>query len=222
MRQATRSIAATLGSLDLVLLNADIFAAMSAWNFSASTAARSMEVNYQGVVHGIDAALPLMLARGEGHIALIGSIAGYRGLPRAVAYGPSKAALINLAEALYNDLAPRGVAISVVNPGYVATPMNQNASSLPFRIGAEDAARRILRRLEKRKFEIAFPWPLVAMMKLARHMPYPLFFACARRVMAPPRAGLLSATPADYRQANTGCSRSATRVVRPASSSRNW
>jgi short-subunit dehydrogenase len=73
---------------------------MSAWNFSASTAARSMEVNYQGVVHGIDAALPLMLARGEGHIALIGSVAGYRGLPRAAAYGPSKAALINLAEAL--------------------------------------------------------------------------------------------------------------------------
>jgi NAD(P)-dependent dehydrogenase (short-subunit alcohol dehydrogenase family) len=65
MRQATRSIAATLGSLDLVLLNADIFAAMSAWNFSASTAARSMEVNCQGVVHGIDAALPLMLARGR-------------------------------------------------------------------------------------------------------------------------------------------------------------
>ena len=67
--------------------------------------------------------------------------------------------------------------------------MNQNASSLPFRIGAEDAARRILRGLEKRKFEIAFPSPLVAMMKLARHMPYPLFFACARRVLAPPRAG---------------------------------
>lgn len=187
MRQATRSIAATLGSLDLVVLNAGVFAAMSARNFSASTAARSMDVNYQGVVHGIDAALPLMLARGEGHIALIGSVAGYRGLPPAAAYGPSKAALINLAEALYNDLAQRGVAISVVNPGYVATPMNQNVSALPFRIGAEDAALRILRGLEKRKFEIAFPWPLVAMMKLARHMPYPLFFACARRVLAPPR-----------------------------------
>jgi hypothetical protein len=65
--------------------------------------------------------------------------------------------------------------------------MHQNASSLPFRIGADDGARRTLRGLEKRKFEIAFPWPLVAMMKLARHMPYPLFFACARRVLAPPR-----------------------------------
>src|SRR5262249_7623675 len=162
------SIAATLGALDLVVLNAGMFAAMRARTFSATTAARSMAVNYQGVVNGIEAVLPQMLTRGEGHIALMGSVAGYRGLPPAAAYGPSKAALINLAEALYTDLARGGVAISVVNPGYVATPMTESASALPFRIGAEDAARRILRGLEKRRFEIAFPWPVVAMMKLAR------------------------------------------------------
>jgi short-subunit dehydrogenase len=188
MRQAVESIAATLGTLELAVFSAGIWQAMGAGGFTADKAARSMAVNYQGVVNGLDAVLAPMLARRSGHVALIASVAGYRGLPRTAAYGPTKAALINLAEGLRDDLARQGVSISLVNPGYVATAMTQsNAFPMPFQISAEDAARRIIRGLEKGKFEIAFPWPMVALTKLARQLPYPLFFPYARTLLAPPR-----------------------------------
>jgi short-subunit dehydrogenase len=104
------------------------------------------------------------------------------------AYGASKAALINLAETLRNQLIERGIRISVINPGYVATPMTSvNKFPMPFLISAEDAARRIVRGLQKGRFEIAFPWQLIAMAKLGRVLPYPLYFWYARTFLSPPR-----------------------------------
>jgi short-subunit dehydrogenase len=140
------------------------------------------------VVNGIEAVLPAMLQRGAGHIAIIASVAGYCGVGATSAYGPTKAALINLAETLRNDLADKGVKVSLINPGYVDTPMTRStASSKPFMISADDAARRVLVGLEKGRFEIAFPWQLVALMKLGRLLPYPAFFRYARSVLSPPR-----------------------------------
>jgi short-subunit dehydrogenase len=188
MAQAARTIAGTLGPLDLVVLNAGVWEPMSARNFSAAKAARSMAVNYLGVANGIEAVLPAMLERGQGHIAMVASVAGYRGLGPTAAYGPTKAAVINLAETLRNDLAARGIKVSVINPGYVATPMTStNKFPMPYMLSAEDAARRIIRGLEKGKFEIAFPWQLVGLMKLGRLMPNRLFFWYARTLLAPPR-----------------------------------
>jgi short-subunit dehydrogenase len=188
MAEAVRIISRTVGPIDLAVLNAGIWEAMSARNFSAAKAARSMAVNYQGIVNGIEALLPGMLERGQGHIAMVASVAGYRGFGPTAAYGPTKAAVINLAETLRNDLAFRGVAVSVINPGYVDTPMTSgNKFPMPYMISAEDAARRIIRGLEKGKFEIAFPWQLVAMMKLGRLMPNRMYFWYARTFLAPPR-----------------------------------
>lgn len=188
MAQAARSIAGTLGPIDLVVLNAGIWQPMTARSFSAAKAAQSMAVNYLGVANGIEAVLPAMLERGQGHIAMTASVAGYRGMGPTTAYGPTKAAVINLAETLRNDLAARGIVVSMINPGYVETPMTStNPFPMPFIVSAEDAARRIVRGLEKGKFEIAFPWQLVALMKLGRLMPNPLFFWYARTILAPPR-----------------------------------
>jgi short-subunit dehydrogenase len=189
LAEAVRSIAGTLGPIDLAVLNAGTWESMSTRNFSAAKAARSMAVNYQGIVNGIEVLLPAMLERGKGHIALMASVAGYRGLsPLTAAYAPAKAAVINLAEGLHNDLAARGIAVSVINPGYVDTPMTAtNTFPMPFIVPVEDAARRIVAGLEKRKFEIAFPWQLVAMMKLGRLLPNRLFFRYARTFLAPPR-----------------------------------
>ena len=189
MAEAVRSIAGTLGPVDLAVFNAGTWESMSVRNFSAAKAARSMAVNYQGIVNGIEALLPSMLERGSGHIALMASVMGYRGLsPLTAAYAPAKAAVISLAESLRNDLAAGGIAVSVINPGYVETPMTAgNKFPMPFIVPAEDAARRIIRGLESRKFEIAFPRPLVAMMKLGRYMPNALFFWYARTVLARPR-----------------------------------
>jgi short-subunit dehydrogenase len=188
MAQAAGTIAGTLGPIDLAVFNAGIWEAMTARNFSAAKAARSMAVNYHGVVNGIEAVLPAMLERGQGHIAMVASVAGYRGLGPTAAYGPTKAAVINLAETLRNDLAARRIKVSVINPGYVATPMTSvNKFPMPYMVSAEDAARRIIRGLEKGKFEIAFPWQLVGLMKLGRLMPNRLFFWYARTLLAPPR-----------------------------------
>ena len=181
--EAPRSISSTLGPVDLAVFSAGIWEAMSVRSFSAAKAARTMAVNYQGIVNCIEAVLPTMLERGEGHIALVASVAGYRGLSPAAAYGPSKAAVINLAEALKPSLALRGIKVSVINPGYVDTPMTHGSTlPMPFMLSAEDAARRILDGLEKGRFEIAFPWQLALLMKLARLMPARLFFWCARNL----------------------------------------
>ncbi|KAB2911944.1 MAG: SDR family NAD(P)-dependent oxidoreductase [Hyphomicrobiaceae bacterium] len=188
MAQAARGIAGTLGPIDLAIFNAGIWEPMSSRNFSSATAGRSMAINYMGVVNGIEAVLPGMIERGSGHIAMVASVAGYRGLPPTAAYGPTKAAVINLAETLRDDFAARGITVTVICPGYVETPMTaRNKFPMPFIIPAEDAARRIIRGLAKRKFEIAFPWQLVALMKLGRILPYPLFFWYARTFLAPPR-----------------------------------
>jgi short-subunit dehydrogenase len=197
-----RAIAAGLGPIDLAVLNAGVWEPMSTRAFSATKVANTMAVNVQGIANGVEALLPAMIERGSGHIAMVASVAGYRGLsPATSAYGPSKAAIINLAETLRNDLAARGIAVSLISPGYVETPMTgANRFPMPFMIGADDAAQRIVRGLRKRRFEIAFPWQLVALMKLSRLLPYPLFFWYARTFLAPVRRGeQRGQTPRDRR-----------------------
>jgi short-subunit dehydrogenase len=180
-------IEADVGPIDLAILNAGIWHPMSATQFDAAKARASMDVNYMGLVNGIQALLPGMIQRRSGHIALVASVAGYRGLPKAAGYAPSKAAAISLAECLKPDLDRHGVAISIVNPGFVETPMTSvNTFPMPFILKADDAARRILSGLAARRFEIAFPWPLVSVLKFARLLPYPLFFWFARTFMSPP------------------------------------
>jgi short-subunit dehydrogenase len=117
-----------------------------------------------------------MIAQKRGHIAIMASVAGYRGLPKAIAYGPSKAAAISLAEVLRLELEQHGITVSVLNPGFVETPMTApNTFPMPFMIGVEEAADRILRGLEKGKFEIAFPWQTVLALKIMRLLPYRLY-----------------------------------------------
>jgi short-subunit dehydrogenase len=183
---AARSIAGTLGDVDLAVLNAGIWETMSAHSYSAGRAAHSMAVNYTGIANCLEVLLPPMLARGSGHIALMSSLAGYRGLGRTAAYGPSKAAVINLAESLRVGLLGSGVTISVINPGFVATPMSANNKfPMPFIVPVEEAVQHIIRGLERGKYEIAFPWQLAAFMKLLRLMPNGLFFWYARTFMRP-------------------------------------
>ena len=176
------------GPLDLAILNAGVWHPMGASGFDAAKSAASMAVNYLGIANALERLIPLMTARGRGHIALVASVAGYRGLPRAAAYAPSKAAVISLAETLAPDLGRKGVKISLINPGFVDTPMTAaNRFPMPFLMKSEDAADAIVRGLERGKFEIAFPWQLVALLKIARVLPYPAYFWFARNFLMPRR-----------------------------------
>ena len=183
--EAHGRIQAELGPIDLAILNAGVWDPLGAEDYSALRAAQSMTVNYTGIANALEPLLEAMIARRDGHVALVASVAGYRGLPKAAAYAPSKAAVISLAEALRLDLARHNVRVTLINPGFVETPMTSvNTFPMPFMITAPDAAQRIVRGLEKGKFEIVFPWQLAGMLKLLRVLPYPLYFSLARRLLA--------------------------------------
>lgn len=172
------------GPIDLAVLNAGVWHPMNATDYDASLALQSMAVNYGGLVNALGPLIPAMLANGSGHIALVASVAGYRGLPKAAAYAPSKSAVITLAEVLRLELASRGITVSLVNPGFVETPMTSvNTFPMPFIITADDAAARIIRGLERGAFEIAFPWQLVTMLKVLRILPNRLYLPIARRMV---------------------------------------
>ena len=169
--------------LDCVVYCAGHYQAMRAEAIDIADVQRHLAVNYLGAVYLLDAVLPSLLARGQGHISLVGSVAGYRGLPNSLAYGPTKAALINLAENLYLDLRPRGLGVSIVNPGFVETPLTAgNAFSMPALITPEQAANAMLAGWRCGTFELHFPKRFTLWMQALRLLPDRLFFALVRRV----------------------------------------
>ena len=182
---AVQAAAQTLlsdGPIDLVCYCAGHYHAMRATAIDLSDLLRHHEVNTVGALHVLAAITPAMVARGQGHISLVSSVAGFRGLPQSLAYGPTKAALINLAETLYLDLQPHGLGVSVVNPGFVETPLTaQNNFHMPALISPTQAAQAMLQGWAKGEFEIHFPKRFTCWMKLLRLLPYRLYFAVVRR-----------------------------------------
>jgi short-subunit dehydrogenase len=170
------------GGVDLAVYLAGTYQPTRAWELTVERARTHVEANLMGAFHLLPAVLPDMLARGAGGIALVASVAGYRGLPNSLCYGPTKAALINLAEALYVDLAPKGIAVYLINPGFVETPMTaQNAFRMPALITPEDAAAAIMRGLGRGEFEIHFPKRFTGWLKALRQLPYSAYFPAVRR-----------------------------------------
>jgi NAD(P)-dependent dehydrogenase (short-subunit alcohol dehydrogenase family) len=140
------------------------------------------DINYVGALRVLDAVLPALLHQGFGHLSVLSSVAGYRGLPQSLAYGPTKAALINLTETLYLDLAPKGIGVSLVNPGFVETPLTaQNEFHMPALLKPEQAASAMLRGWAKGAFEIHYPKRFTWWLKLLRVLPYRWYFYVVRR-----------------------------------------
>lgn len=178
---AARQIAAR-GALDLVLYCAGYYKAQRAQDYDLKEMLAHQRINYVGALHVLDAVLPALRARRSGHISLVSSVAGFRGLPQSLAYGPTKAALINLAETLYLDLQPLGLGVSVVNPGFVETPLTaQNAFEMPALITPAQAAQAMLAGWARGDFEIHYPKRFTRWLKLLRLLPYRLYFPLVRR-----------------------------------------
>lgn len=181
--RAVDDIEKAIGPLNLVVFNAGTHIPVRADALSVKPFRDLVEINIMGVVHGVAAVLPRFIERRGGHVAFVASIAGYRGLPTAAAYGASKAALINMAESLKPELDRYGVTISVVNPGFVRTPLtDKNDFPMPFLIEADDAAERIVRGLGRGRFEIAFPRRFTWGLKVLRCLPYAFYFPLVRRL----------------------------------------
>ena len=180
--EAAAQTVLSAGPLDLVLYCAGYYKEMRATQFDLANMLRHNQVNYVGALYLLSAVLPHFLARKAGHISLVSSVAGYRGLPQGLAYGPTKAALINLAETLYVDLKDSHVGVSLICPGFVETPLTaQNKFSMPGLIKPEQAADEILRGWAKGQFEIHFPKRFTLFMKALALLPAALYFPVVRK-----------------------------------------
>jgi len=187
-RAAVRAAIATLaqdGGIDGMVYCAGHYTAMDADAIDLDDMVRHVDINYVGALHLLDAVLPAMLRSPDRHpfVSLVGSVAGYGGLPRSLAYGPTKAALINLAQTLYLGLRDKGVAVSIINPGFVATPLTaQNTFPMPALLSPEQAAQAIVQGWARGAFEIHFPKRFTLALKLLSLLPYRLYFMLVGRL----------------------------------------
>jgi NAD(P)-dependent dehydrogenase (short-subunit alcohol dehydrogenase family) len=180
---ACATIVDAWGGIDLVLVVAGGYSEMRADSFDLAAANRLLDLNLRGVFNCLDVVLPLLLRQGAGGIGIVASVAGFGGLPRALVYGPTKAALINLAESLYLDLRPRGIAVYQVNPGFVATPLTANNDfAMPALMSAQEAAEAMVEGIEEGQFHIHFPRRFTNAMRFARLLPYRWYFWLIHRV----------------------------------------
>jgi short-subunit dehydrogenase len=179
---ARESLRRTLGGVDLVVYLAGDYASMRADNFNLEQAEKIIAVNFTGAMRLTATVLPDLLAEGGG-VAFVASVAGYRGLPKALAYGPGKAALIHFAECLHFDLAPKGIGVWVVNPGFVATRLTaKNDFNMPALLTPEQAARAMADGFKAGRFEIHYPKRFTRVMKLLSLLPYGWYFPLVRRI----------------------------------------
>ena len=172
------------GGLDVAILNAGTYQPVKLSDLNSDDARALFEINFFSVVRAIELLTPHMVARGRGHIVVVASVAGDVGLPYAATYSASKSALNRLCESLQPELAVAGVNISVVNPGFVKTPLtDKNDFPMPFLISADEAAEIIRTGIDKKKFEIRFPFVMGFLMRRLSRLPKSLLLKITHRML---------------------------------------
>ncbi|HCV13846.1 MAG TPA: short-chain dehydrogenase [Candidatus Accumulibacter sp.] len=183
LQAAWAAVLAAWGGVDVAIYVAADYIPMRAWNLDMQPARRMIDINLVGAVAFAACVVPQLLRQKNGQIAFVASVAGYRGLPKSLIYGPTKAALINFAESLYLDLQPKGIGVRVINPGFVATPLTAgNDFAMPALLAPAAAARATIAGFAGGAFEIHFPKRFTCVMKLLAHLPYRLYFPLASRL----------------------------------------
>ena len=179
---AYQTIKTQWGGIDLLLFVSGIYIPLRADDFNMKDAQKTVDSNILGPMRAVATVLPDMLQVGHGHLAIVGSVAGYSGLPKALAYGPTKAAMINFCETLFYDLQPKGIGVHMISPGFVATEATaQNDFEMPALISAEEAANEILEGIRRGEFDIHFPKRFSGFLKFLRILPYPIYFWIVRK-----------------------------------------
>ena len=185
VRQAVATIEKDHGPIVRAVLNAGTYDPMANQLFNASAYASLMNINTNGTANCLEPVIKHMADRKRGQIAVVASIAGYRGLPNSVAYSSSKAALIALCEALTVDLDKHNIHLQVVNPGFVRTPLtDKNEFEMPFLMEPEDAARKFADGLDSTRFEVIFPWFFCKLVRRVTRLPYWLYFRLVGKATA--------------------------------------
>ncbi|MCL4139450.1 UNVERIFIED_CONTAM: hypothetical protein GTU68_012191 [Idotea baltica] len=172
------------GPLDLVILNAGYYQPVEFNELTLEHFEKTYDVNLLGVVRCLLPTLQYFSSAKRGHIAIVSSVSGYRGLPKAAAYGSSKAALINMAESLKPECNAHSIKLSLINPGFVkSTLTDQNKFEMPAIMETSDAATRIINGLETSAFELSFPKRFTYWLKLLRILPYKLYFVVTKKLV---------------------------------------
>ncbi len=176
MKDIISQVEKNIGVIHLAILNAGTYKADPLPVFSAASFSEQVNVNLIGVANCVEALRDTMIANRAGHIAIVASVAGYRGLPRSLSYGPTKAALINMAEALAIEGRAFNIKVQVINPGFIRTPLtDKNDFPMPFLMEVEDAAACIVRGLKSSRFEISFPMIFSVLLKVIGILPPRLY-----------------------------------------------
>lgn len=170
--QAVRDAAADIGPIDGLIYNAGAYEPMPATKWDGDAALTVCDVNFTGAMRVLGEIVPRFVAAGAGDITLVGSLAGYRGLPSAIGYGASKAALISLAETMRHDLRDSGVTVRIVNPGFIKTRLtNKNDFHMPMLMEPQAAAKRVFTAMQRSRFRTDFPAPFSWFIRALVYLP---------------------------------------------------
>jgi NAD(P)-dependent dehydrogenase (short-subunit alcohol dehydrogenase family) len=181
VRLAADTVREGLGGLDTVVWCAGHWKQFDALGWDADVFARHVEVNLVGLSNVLAAVLPGLVEDGGGHVVGVASVAGFRGLPGAEAYGATKAAQINLLEGLRGAVSRHGIRVTTVCPGFVRTPMTAgNTFPMPFMVEPEQAARVIADGIGADRTTVTFPWQMAVLMGAARFVPPALWTRLTR------------------------------------------
>jgi short-subunit dehydrogenase len=172
LRAAADKLRADLGPIDVLIANAGIGPTRDAAEINAEEVAGVINVNVIGASNSVAAVIPEMVARKSGQLVVISSLAAYRGLPRSAAYCASKAAVSAFFESLRLDLEPRGIAVTIIHPGFIKTPLTAGRDAqMPFLMELDDAVKKMARAIEKRRKRYSFPWQLATIVRAGMIMP---------------------------------------------------
>ena len=176
-RNVLSKIIDELKQIDLVIYSSGFYKPNNTFDVDIDLYRKTIEVNFMGLINVMSVILPQLKKQQNGHVAMISSLAGFFGLPNSSGYGPSKAAMMNYSESIYNDCKKNNIFVSLINPGFVKTRLtDQNTFKMPFLMSAEKAASIIYQGLEKKKYDITFPMVMSFLFKFIRILPRPIFF----------------------------------------------
>jgi short-subunit dehydrogenase len=179
---AVESLTTTLGPIDVLIANAGVGPTKHAADLRGDEVAEVININVIGAANSATAVVPQMVARGQGQLVVISSLAAYRGLPKSAAYCASKAAVSAFFESFRLDLEPRGIAVTIIHPGFIKTDLTAGRhAQLPFLMELDDAVKKIVRAIEKQKKTYSFPWQLATIVRAGMIMPIWMYDRISRK-----------------------------------------
>jgi short-subunit dehydrogenase len=181
MSTAAERLRAEFGPIDILIANAGIGPTRDAAEIDPAEIAGVFNVNVIGASNSAAAVIPEMVARRSGQLVVISSLAAYRGLPKSAAYCGSKAAVSAFFESLRLDLMPRGIAVTIIHPGFIKTPLTSGRDAqMPFLMELDDAVKKMTRAIEERRKRYSFPWQLATIVRLGMVMPFWMYDQISR------------------------------------------